>query len=185
MMHHRKRAIGSQIKALVVAAALLAAALPGIGSAVEKGDVAPRFHATDFDGHAVDFPAVAAGKPAVVVFWATWCPYCKAFMPYLKGIQADYAAQGVKIIAIDAKEDGQGDPSAYVRGLGFKPIAIANGDAIANDYGIQYIPGVLIVDGKGVVAWRRPWTDLPAGREVAEFWDKQVRDALNELLKRH
>jgi len=126
---------------------------------------------------------LAAVAVTVVVFWATWCPYCKAFMPYVKNIAADYAAYGVKFVAIDAKEDGQGDPKAYVRALGFKPIAITNGDKIADDYGIKYIPGVLIVDGKGVVAWRRPWSDLPAGREVAELWDKQVRTALNELTK--
>ena len=169
-------------KAIFLVAGLLSAALPGAATAVEKGDVAPPFKAADFDGRTIEFPAVAAGKPAIVVFWATWCPYCKAFMPYLKNINADYSSYGVKVVAIDAKEDGQGDPRAYVRALGFKPIAIANGDAIADDYGIKYIPGVLIVDGKGTVAWRRPWSDLPAGRQVAELWDKQVRTALNELL---
>jgi len=166
--------------ALVIALATIVSS--GAALAVEKGDVAPTFRATDFDGHAVDFPAVAAGKPAVVIFWATWCPYCKAFMPRLKSIEADYAKHGVKIVAIDAKEDGRGDPQAYVRGLGFKPIAIANGDAIADAYGIKYIPGVLIVDGKGMVAFRRPWTDLPAGTTVADLWDSQVRTALDALV---
>jgi hypothetical protein len=32
-----------------------------------------------------------------------------------------------------------------------------------------------------MVAYRRPWTDLPAGQEVAELWDGQVREALNTL----
>ena len=160
-----------KFRATAILAFALAAALPSsFALAVEKGDAAPSFHATDFDGRAVDFPAVAGGKPAVV-------------MPYLKNIQADYASYGVKIVAIDAKEDGQGDPKAYMRALGFKPIAVANGDPIADDYGIKYIPGVLIVDGKGMVAWRRPWSDLPAGQQVAQLWDKQVRTALNELLK--
>ena len=152
--------------------------------AVEQGDVAPPFRATDFAGQVVNFPAVTGGKPAVVVFWATWCGYCKAFMPYLKGIQNDYAAQEVKVVAINAKEDGSGDPRAYVRGLGFAPIAVADGDAIAAAYGIQYIPGLLIVDGQGKVAYRRPWTDLPAGRTVAELWDAQVRAALDSLVRR-
>ena len=149
---------------------------------MEQGDRAPAWHAADFAGRPVDFPAVGEGKPVVVVFWATWCPYCRAFMPYLKGIQADYAAQGVKIVAINAKEDGRGDPKAYVQGLGFAPIAVANGDAIAQSYGIQYIPGLLIVDGAGTVAYRRPWTDLPAGKSVAELWDQQVRTALDQLF---
>jgi thiol-disulfide isomerase/thioredoxin len=176
--------MGSRLKPALVLAAFCWAAFSGAALAVEKGDTAPTFRATDFDGHAVDFPAVAGGKPAVVVFWATWCPYCKAFMPRLKAIAADYAQQGVKIVAIDAKEDGRGDPQAYVRALGFKPIAITNGDAIADAYGVKYIPGVLIVDGKGVVAFRRPWTDLPAGTTVADLWDSQVRTALDALVRR-
>jgi thiol-disulfide isomerase/thioredoxin len=165
---------------LGAAALALAFALPV--AAVEQGDVAPPWTARDFAGHTVNFPAVAEGKPAVVVFWATWCPYCKAFMPYLKNISADYAQYGVKIVAIDAKEDGRGDPRAYVQSLGFSPVSIANGDEIAKAYGIQYIPGLLIVDGKGKVAYRRPWTDLPAGKAVGELWDGQVRTALNGLV---
>lgn len=155
-----------------------------VSFAVEQGDVAPKWRAQDFAGRVVDFPAVTQGKPAVVVFWATWCGYCKAFMPYLKNIQADYAKDGVQIVAINAKEDGKGDPKAYVQGLGFAPIAVANGDAIAQDYAVQYIPGLMIVDGAGTVAYRRPWTDLPAGRTVAELWDDQVRTALDQLLGR-
>jgi thiol-disulfide isomerase/thioredoxin len=170
--------------AVAALAGILVAAFSSAAGAVDQGDRAPAWHAADFAGRPVDFPAVGAGKPVVVVFWATWCPYCRAFMPYLKGIQADYAAQGVKIVAINAKEDGRGDPRAYVQGLGFTPIAVANGDAIAASYGIQYIPGLLIVDGAGIVAYRRPWTDLPAGTPVAELWDRQVRDALNRLLPR-
>lgn len=163
---------------------LAAFTLASTALAVEQGDVAPPWRANDFAGRAVDFPAVTEGKPAVVVFWATWCGYCKAFMPYLKDIQADYAAHGVQVVAINAKEDGKGDPRAYVQGLGFAPIAVTNGDAIAASYGIQYIPGLLIVDGKGVVAYRRPWTDLPAGQTVAELWDSQVRTALDALVRR-
>jgi len=165
-----------------IAVCWLALGAIGTAAAVEQGEVAPPWRATDVAGRVVDFPAVTGGKPAVVVFWATWCGYCKAFMPYLKGIQADYAAHGVEIVAINAKEDGSGDPRAYLRGLGFAPIAIADGNEIAAAYGVQYIPGLFIVDGKGTVAYRRPWTDLPAGKTVAELWDDQVRAALDTLV---
>ena len=167
-------------------AVIFALAAAGSVFAVEQGDKAPPWKAHDFAGQAVDFPAIAQGKPTIVVFWATWCPYCKAFMPYLKNIEADYAKQGVKVIAIDVKEDGRGDPRAYVKGLGFTPVAIveSDGNEIMKAYGIRYIPGLLIVDGKGDVAYRRPWSDLPAGREVAELWDSQVRTALDALVHR-
>jgi thiol-disulfide isomerase/thioredoxin len=168
-----------------VATFLLLTMFASHARAVEQGDPAPPFSAVDFAGQAVEFPAVAGGKPAVVVFWATWCGYCKAFMPYLKNIAADYAAHGVKIVTINAKEDGRGgDPRTYVERLGFSTVAVANGDSIAAAYGVQYIPGLMIVDGAGAVAYRRPWTDLPAGQTVAELWDGQVRAALDALVRR-
>lgn len=150
--------------------------------AVEQGDAAPRWGGSDFDGQMVLFPNVAQGRPAVLVFWATWCSYCKAFMPYLEQIEADYRDEGVKIVAVNAKEDGEGDPKGYVDGLGFPMTAVRDGDEIAAQYGVEFIPGLMVIDGEGIVAYRRQWTDLPAGRTVAELWSEQVRDALDELL---
>ena len=167
-------------------AALLGLAAAGAMASVDQGDKAPAWSAHDFAGHAVDFPAVTQGKPTIVIFWATWCPYCKAFMPYLKSIAADYAQQGVKVVAIDVKEDGRVDPKAYVQALGFSPIAIASvdGDRIMQAYGIRYIPGLFIIDGQGQVAYKRPWTDLPAGQTVAELWAHDVRAALDAVVRK-
>ena len=151
--------------------------------AVEQGDLAPPWSGTDLvDGRPVSFPAVTEGKPAVLVFWATWCPYCKAFMPFAKDIQADYGDRGVQIVTFNAKERGIGDPKAYVESLRFPMVAVAEADQIAEDYAVKFIPGLLVVDGNGIVAYRRGWTDLPAGAKVAQQWDGEVRAALDQLL---
>lgn len=146
------------------------------------GDRAPPWSATTFAGDTVRFPELLDGKPAVVVFWATWCSYCRAFMPYLEGIQDSYGADRIHIVTINAREDGTGDPAAYVADLGFPSIAIRDGDAIAAAYDVEYIPGLMLVDGEGTVAWRRAWTDLPAGETVASLWSIQVRLGLDSLL---
>jgi thiol-disulfide isomerase/thioredoxin len=150
--------------------------------AVDAGDQAPQFQAFEFSGAPVRFPAATSGSPAVVVFWATWCGYCKAFMPYLEQIESDYRDRGVRIVTINAKEDGSGNPAAYIDALGFPMIAVKSGDAIARAYDVEFIPGLMIVDGEGMVSYRRPWTDLPAGQTVAELWDGQVRTALDDLI---
>jgi thiol-disulfide isomerase/thioredoxin len=150
---------------------------------VGQGDAAPSWSGTTFDGTAVEFPELLDGKPTVVVFWATWCSYCKAFMPYLKDIQADYGTDDINVLAINAKEDGSGDPAAYVANLDFPMVAVKDGDAIAAAYDVEYIPGLMIVDPDGVVAWRRAWTELPAGDTVANLWSLQVRSNLDALLK--
>jgi len=152
--------------------------------AVEEGDVAPSWTGVELkDSQQVQFPDVIEGEPAVLLFWATWCPYCKAFMPFAKGIQADYGHRGVKIVTFNAKERGAGDPKAYVESLGFPMVAIAEADGIAEAYGIKFIPGLMVVDGDGVIAYRRGWTDLPAGAKVGAVWDGEVRAALDRLLK--
>lgn len=151
--------------------------------AVEAGDEAPPWQGTDLvSDREIAFPQVLDGKPAVLVFWATWCPYCKAFMPYAGEIQRDYSDQGVKIISFNAKERDAGDPRAYSRGLGFDLLAIADADAIADAYDVKFIPGLMVVDGDGQVTYRRGWTDLPAGGKVATQWANEVRAALDKLV---
>ena len=153
-----------------------------IAQAVDQGTAAPSWTAMDFSGNAVSFPSVIDGKPTVMVFWATWCPYCKAFMPYLGQIQKDYGEGKINVIAINAKERGAGDPAAYVANLDFKVIGVAEGDGIAEAYSVRFIPGLMIVAGDGKLAWQRASTDLPAGKTVAELWDEQVREQLDLLL---
>ncbi len=36
-------------------------------------------------------PSMQAGVD-IYLFWASWCPYCKALMPHLQSIQVEYGA---------------------------------------------------------------------------------------------
>ncbi|MEX0707356.1 MAG: TlpA disulfide reductase family protein [Woeseia sp.] len=150
--------------------------------AVEAGDKAPAFTGQDENGEQVTFPGITKGKPTVMVFWATWCPYCRAFMPYLGEIQKDYGKANINVVLVNHKERGAGDPAAYTRTLDFDNVSVMDGDAIGDAYSIDFIPGLLIVDADGTVAWRRKSTDLPAGKTVSELWDSQVRAELDRLL---
>lgn len=159
---------------------LITTAVFGAGT----GDKAPAWSGTDLvDGSQVEFPAVLGGKPAVLVFWATWCPYCKAFMPYVKQIQADYARYGIQIISFNALERGRGDPLAYVNSLNFPMVTIADADTIAEQYAVKFIPGLMIVNGDGTIVYRRRSTDLPAGKTVSAQWAEEVRKVLDILVE--
>lgn len=45
-----------------------------------------------------------AGQAVLLVFTATWCPYCGAEAPYLEDIWQRFKSQGVQVIVIDVKE---------------------------------------------------------------------------------
>ncbi|MCH8302720.1 MAG: TlpA family protein disulfide reductase [Proteobacteria bacterium] len=168
------------MRRLILLAILMIGAI--VVEAVEQGQAAPTWTGMDFSGNEVSFPSVIDGKPTVMIFWATWCPYCNAFMPYLGQIQKDYGEDKINVIAINAKERGIGDPAAYVAKLDFTVIDVAEGDVIAEKYSVNFIPGLMIVDGDGNIAWKRASTELPAGKTVAELWDGQVREQLDLLL---
>lgn len=168
----------------VIVAFLFVLLLPLSVGAVVPGDQAPAWKGHDLaSNQTVAFPELLGGKPAVIVFWATWCPYCKAFMPYAKQLQQEFAEQGVQIVTLNAKERGRGDPAAYVRGLDMPMVAIAAADEIAEQYGVAFIPGLMVVDGTGTVVYRRRSTNLPAGRTVAGQWADEVRAVLNDMAQ--
>lgn len=171
---------GVKIPRIALMLAVLCVA--GFAFAGEPDQPNPGWKGTDFAGAEIDFPAVLQGKPTVLVFWATWCPYCKAFMPYLGEIQRDYGEDQINILAIDVFEDGELDPAAYIEALGFPVIAVANGDSIAKIYSVHGTPGLMILDGQGNLVWKRASTELPAGKTVAELWVGQVRKQLDKLL---
>ena len=171
-----------QFVAMLTAFLLLYACGSSEPDEIGQGDVAPAWQGTTFDGASVSFPELLEGKPAVFVVWATWCNYCKAFMPYLEAIQAEYGTDRINVLAINAKEDGTGDPAEYVAELDFPMIAVRDGDDIAAAYDVEYIPGLFVIDADGMIAYRRAWTELPAGEQVGSLWAIQVRQSLNSLL---
>jgi thiol-disulfide isomerase/thioredoxin len=168
------------LKRLVLVTAVLCMA--GLAFAGEPGDTKPGWKGVDFSGGEVDFPAVLDGKPTILIFWASWCPYCKAFMPYLGEIQSDYGEDKMNILAVNVFEDNEDDPVAFLEALGFPVIALAGGEPIAEDYSVKGTPGLFILDGQGGIVWKRASTDLPPGKTVAEFWDEQLREQLDRLL---
>ena len=167
---------------LILASTFAATSASG-AERLDIGDTAPAWTGVDLiSGDPVEFPAVLEEKPALILFWATWCPYCKAFMPYAKQIQADYADRGLKVVTFNHKERGAGDPAAYAKSLGFPMVAVADADSIGDAYDVDFIPGLMVVDGNAEIVYRRKSTDLPAGKTVGELWDGEVRAALDELL---
>ena len=163
----------------VVLTTLLVAAASR-AEAVDAGMPAPEWEMTDAQGREVVFPADAEGRPSILFFWASWCPYCHIVMPHLQSIVEDYADHGIQVYAINFKDDA--DPVAYMEEHGYNFVVLPLGDLVADDYGVFSSPGLLVVDGQGMVTYRRRRTRAPPGQAIAEVWNEQVREALDLAL---
>ncbi len=106
--------------------------------------MAPDWTLSQPDGASVTFSDIAHETPTILVFWATWCPYCKAFLPHLQSIVYEYSEENVKVFAINYRDDG--DAVAYMEEYGFAFTVLLDGDEVANSYGVWGTPGMILVD---------------------------------------
>jgi thiol-disulfide isomerase/thioredoxin len=109
---------------------------------------APSWTLVSADGALVEFPP-AIGRPALLLFWATWCPYCKAFMPHVQSILDEFPDSDLVVYAISFKDDG--DPGRVVERQGFDFLVLPNGEAVAEAYGVKTTPGLFLVDAAGMI----------------------------------
>jgi peroxiredoxin len=108
------------------------------------GSPAPYFELPDVDGNPVrltDFH----GKPVIVVFWADWCPDCKAIVPDLNKLYAGEAA----IVGINLMESKERVSSAVDEGGMLYPVLLDRDGAVGRAYGVQAIPNIFLLDGQG------------------------------------
>ncbi|MHB8448182.1 MAG: TlpA family protein disulfide reductase [Rudaea sp.] len=117
------------------------------------------------DGHEIRFDPQHLHHPALLLFWATWCPYCEALMPYLQDVYNAAGRDRLDVYAIDIKDDGH--PAATLRERHLTFTLVRDGDAIADAYGVEGTPGLFLVDTNGDIIYRRDGGGEPAKVEAA------------------
>jgi len=116
-------------------------------------------------GQTIRFDPQHRHKPALLLFWATWCPYCEALMPYLQNVYDAAGKDNLDVYAIDIKDDG--DPLATLRQRKLTFTLVRNGDSIADKYGVKGTPGLFLVDRHGDIVYKRSGGDAPQKVESA------------------
>ena len=111
----------------VLAAATATLALSSIAAwAVPAASTAP----IDWSGLRLlddqgDGPAHWANLPVVVVFWATWCPYCKRHNAHVESLYQHSRSQGFRVLGVTDETDREKIAhSVLVQQIHF-PIALA------------------------------------------------------------
>jgi thiol-disulfide isomerase/thioredoxin len=143
------------------------------------------------EGKSVELAKISSDKPQIILFWATWCPYCKALMPHIQSIQMEYG-DAIGVLAVNIKEDG--DPVAYMKKGSYDFTLLLEGDAIADQYEIVGTPGVILVDTRQII--RFDLRDVPrpelnkdgkklshrqAAQRLAPYWAAELRKALDRI----
>ena len=111
----------------------------------------PGFEISGSGGEVFRYPESLEG-PTIILFWATWCPYCKALMPHLQSIVDEYDGR-VQVVALNFIDDD--DPAAYLAERGYDFRLILHSEEVAKSWGVKGTPGLFLADQSGRVVFSR------------------------------
>jgi len=140
----------------VAAVALLATAARPAAPALTDASAA-HFTAHTLAGEPYDLAKALAKGPVLVDFWATWCHPCLDALPALEKLRAQYAGQGLSVVAVSI--DG---PRNYARvrpfaqRLGLKmPVVIDEDGSIAQKFQVSAVPTTFLIASDGHIVRTR------------------------------
>lgn len=119
----------------------------------------PKFVLKDINGNSVSTDTIGAtGTPVIVDFWATWCKPCRRELTAISEVYEEWQEEtGVKLVAISidqAQNTHKVAPVVAESGWPWEQVLLdPNGD-LKRALGIQSIPYVMILDGKGNIVYK-------------------------------
>ena len=161
--------------------ALLLFCVIGVAAASSPavGEFAPTWTGHGANGRMVTFVEGPRERPAILLFWATWCPYCRALMPHVQRVLDEVGPRNLDVYALDILEEEGADPAAELRARGQNFTLIAPADPVAERYGVVGTPTLLLVGRDGRVSYVRSAGASPVQVEEA------LRARLATELKSH
>lgn len=143
------------------------------GSAPEENspNIAPNWIKKDIHGNEIAlYSELEKGNTAILVFWASWCRFCKALLPQLSEFKLYTKDKPVKIYAMNIWEDG--DPIHFLKSKNIQLLTILNSEAIANQYDVKGTPGVVVVAPDRKIIYQRKLGQQP--RQIMEEINKAI-----------
>lgn len=122
---------------------------------VKVGTVAPDFKMKTPDGKTIQLSKYAKGKTVVLDFWASWCPDCRKDAPEVVRLYEKYHQYGIEFIGISMDTDVEAWKKAIEKfGITYPQVSELKKfkeTDIAKDYGVKWIPSIVVVGPDGQV----------------------------------
>jgi thiol-disulfide isomerase/thioredoxin len=143
---------------------------------VRNPDPAPGFKLVDLQGQPITLDEVR-GKVVFLNFWATWCGPCRAEVPDLVALQAQYKGR-LQIIGLDVDDDDSAEVQQYVKETGINYPVVMSSDAVRMEYGgIPALPTSFVLDTEGRIVQKHVGLRNPA------VYEMEIRSLLGLPIK--
>jgi len=139
----------------------------------QAGDIAPDFALTGADGSSIRLSDYR-GKVVLLNFWATWCPPCRAEIPWFVEFQRTFGNQGLAVIGISMDQDGWKVVRPYLDQQKMNYAVGIGGEWLARRFGgMESLPETLLIGRDRRIVARH------AGIMSRSEYQREIQDLLS------
>ena len=168
--------------AVVITAVVVSVAFANLTA----GTKAPDFTLPTADGKTFTLSNCFKTAPKVVVLdlWATWCPPCRAEIPYLIALQDKFKGKDVLIVGVALDQEKTSVTSFIKQQKVNYTVALDPGaDKLGNIFKVGGIPATYVIDRNGVIRYTH--SGFPTGNKEAQKSEAAALEReVNTLLAR-
>ena len=156
---------------MVAAAALSGCArgeTPSASEKVEVGAPVPAYATVALNGDSVSLASLR-GKVVLFNIWATWCHPCRAEIPELRELHAQYRDRGLELVGVSVDADGndEGIKSFMEEFKMTYPVWRDPDERVSTKFLAIGVPATYLIDRKGILRWRKTGPIAPNDSTLA------------------
>lgn len=147
---------------------------------LEHKPLAPRFTLPDMQDESRELTDYL-GKPVIISFWATWCPPCRAEIPYFNRAREKLKDDDVVMLFVNINE-GKETIEEYTKQVPINLTILRDeGAGQLQNWNITGLPTTFILDSEGRVVYQamgeRAWDSVDILDKVRALIPKQIKAA--------
>jgi len=115
--------------------------------------IAPDFRLESIMRNQVTLSSFKGEKQVLLLFWTTWCPYCREQLMWLNDKYSQFSKQGLEILTINVGESlGRVERFVNLRKLTY-PVLLDETSYVASLFEIMGVPTYVLVDKEGCIVF--------------------------------
>jgi cytochrome c-type biogenesis protein len=124
------------------------------------------FSLRDMKGYKITLSEFRNKKSIVLLFWTTWCPFCRSEFNKLSQIYPTLMSDGIEVLAINIEESERKIKRFLESEVIVFPVLLDRDAAVANTYGLVGVPTFILINNAGRIVFKDHYFPQNTYREL-------------------